>query len=192
MTEKAGLEYCHFIRSYGVRGISPTNCTILQAACACIASSNGILPIVANSPINPSLLHNAMAEYANPVKPLIQELELVFGESANVGTILSIGSNSLDSDSIFTETETKGADIYDLEHCGQTCQSIRKDTAIRQACFPGYFRLNADARSPLQDSLTAGWPEAQLESILVPMLQESSETKNRDLSESCSRIKGIF
>jgi hypothetical protein len=128
-----------------------------------------------------------MAEYANPVKQLIQELELVFGGSASVTTILSIGSNSLDSDSIFTETETKGADIHDLEDC----QSIRKDTAIRRACFPGYFRLNVHAKSPLQDSLTAGWPEAQLENILVSMLQVSSETKSRDLSESYSHIKVI-
>ncbi|PVF93948.1 hypothetical protein CPB86DRAFT_741455 [Serendipita vermifera] len=83
---------CQFIRSYATRGMTEPQCTILQAACATIASPNTYEPVIVGDGDDRIVYIDAMAGYANPTNEMLKEAEKAFGRNATVATIISIGS----------------------------------------------------------------------------------------------------
>jgi hypothetical protein len=88
----ANLTTLYPIRSYRARGTPPPPLTILQAARACIAAPDRFLPVTIGTGHRKVTLIDATTGFANPTKELLQEAQRIFGEDANVATIVSIGS----------------------------------------------------------------------------------------------------
>jgi hypothetical protein len=80
------------IRSYQPRGAPALPCTILQAACASVASPAKFLPVTIGKDNRNMTLVDAMASYPNPTAELLREAQRVFGEDGKVATVISIGS----------------------------------------------------------------------------------------------------
>ncbi|PVG00689.1 TPR-like protein [Serendipita vermifera] len=87
---------CQLIRSYVSRGMNAPQGTILQAACATIASPDAYNPVVIGKGGDVMSYIDAMAGYANPTNEMLTEAEKVFGKNGLVATIISIGSGKLD------------------------------------------------------------------------------------------------
>lgn len=88
----ANMTDCHLIRSYRTRGMRSPKCTILQAACATIASPDVYEPMNLGRRFEEVIYQDALAGYTNPTNEGLKEAERVFGREALVGTILSIGA----------------------------------------------------------------------------------------------------
>ncbi|PVF95186.1 TPR-like protein [Serendipita vermifera] len=87
---------CQFIRSYRTRGMSTPDYSILQAACAAIASPDAYDPVAIGDEGDQVLYIDAMAGYANPTNELLKEAERVFGKKVMVANVVSIGFGQLD------------------------------------------------------------------------------------------------
>jgi hypothetical protein len=80
------------IRSYQPRGAPALPCTILQAACASIASPDKFLPVTIGEDDRKVTLIDAMAGYPNPTGELLREAQRIYGVNRKVATVISIGS----------------------------------------------------------------------------------------------------
>jgi hypothetical protein len=80
----------HPIWSYQTRSTQAVLCTILEAACACIASLEIFLQVNIGSGNEKITLIEALAVAANPGNELLRER--VFGDDGELPTIVSIGA----------------------------------------------------------------------------------------------------
>jgi hypothetical protein len=162
------LTSCQFIRSYRSRGQRAPDCTILQAACATIASPDRYAPVKIGAGHNEIAYFDASPGYANPAVQLLKEAEHQFGKDAEVATIISIGSGkpeikvtSPTSDSLHLSDIIKRLSV-DTERVHEEMQERLKELAI-------YFRFNAERGVGLESnaSLVQNYTQAYLEESAV-------------------------
>jgi hypothetical protein len=91
-TSITNLSVLYPIRSYQPRGAPALPCTILQAACASVASPDKFLPVTIGKDDRKVTLVDATAGYPNPTGELLREAQRIFGEDGKVATVISIGS----------------------------------------------------------------------------------------------------
>ncbi|CAG8592889.1 14986_t:CDS:2, partial [Acaulospora colombiana] len=154
-----GNGICKFIRSYSTRGMNTPNCTILQAACATIASPDSYEPVTIGEEDDQIECIDAMAGYANPTSELLKEAERVFGKTALVATITSVGSGKQELRQWQSDIAKKMLNdvlkraITDTERVHNSIQSRFQDLGI-------YFRFNIESSPPF-DSSTGKITKAQ-------------------------------
>jgi hypothetical protein len=114
--------------------------TILDAACACIASPDSFDPVVVGVGHNMVNLIDAMAGYANPSRDLLQEGKRIFGESREISMLISIGSGR--AEELNLADAGKARSVFsriamDCEHTHESLYSLLRHTGA-------YFRFNVD------------------------------------------------
>lgn len=133
----------HLVRSYRTRGARPAACSILQAACASIASHDLFFPITIGVGHRRVVLASAIVGYANPTKVLLREAEEVFGAEAEVATMLSIGAGGTLVSVV--DGVDKGVGISDgLLRGILSSKQVHEDVQMRLGETRVYFRLNVD------------------------------------------------
>jgi hypothetical protein len=125
----------HPIRSYRTRSALSPSCTILQAACACIAFPDTFEPVVVGNGHRRVVLIDAMAICANPAKELLQEAQEVFGENMEVATIVSIGAGKGNAKVVFESGQEGGIS-----------NALRKGIAMREQVHDDLYGRLQDTR----------------------------------------------
>jgi hypothetical protein len=181
----------HPIRSYRTRSALSPSCTILQAACACIAFPDTFEPVAVGNGHKRVVLIDAMAICANPAKELLQEAQDVFGEDMEVATIVSIGAGKGNAKVVFEagrEMEISNA----LRKGIAMCEQVHDDLYGRLQDTRIYYRFNlerelsvhsedafADVATYLREKPTSGRIDSAVTSVrLLPTgvrLKEISE-----------------
>ncbi|KAG9053914.1 hypothetical protein FS842_006778 [Serendipita sp. 407] len=138
---QANMSYCQLIRSYRSRSAPGPEYTITQVALASIASPDAYAPVLVGKGPKEAILSSALMGYANPVKQLLKEAHLHFGE-AEVGTLLSLGTGKIEnSKPIDTENRMQAMArqvTLDAQRSHEEVYERLKETGI-------YFRLNESA-----------------------------------------------
>jgi hypothetical protein len=129
----ANISAVHSIRSYRKRGAQPPSCTILQAACACIASPNTFDPVAIGGGHRKAVLTDAMTICANPAKELLREAQVAFGKDAEVATIVSVGTG-------------KG----NVKAGGGMSEQVHEDMKNRLRSTAIYYRFNVHQEMEIQ------------------------------------------
>ncbi|PVF91531.1 hypothetical protein CPB86DRAFT_316774, partial [Serendipita vermifera] len=120
--------------------MSPPDCSILQAACATIASPDAYDPVTIGDEGDQVLYIDAMAGYANPTNELLKEAEKVFGGEVMVANIVSIGSGQLDPE------QQKHAQLNDILRRAITdTERVHNDIQNRFQDLGIYSRFSVDA-----------------------------------------------
>lgn len=133
----------HLIRSYPIRGTRPSPCTILEAACACVAFTDRFLPVVIGTGHRKMELVDAVAGYANPTKELFKEAQKIFGEEAEVAMILSVGVGRWNVQ--VTSDQGRGVHLNEaLKQGAIGSEQIHEDLQIRLLQTGIYFRFNIE------------------------------------------------
>ncbi|PVF94427.1 hypothetical protein CPB86DRAFT_833403 [Serendipita vermifera] len=89
----------HLLRSYMPREEEAPTSTILQAACAAIASHNYFDTVAIGEGNNRLELMSALTSFANPTSVLLKEAARELGGDTWASTVISIGGRSMSSDS---------------------------------------------------------------------------------------------
>jgi hypothetical protein len=129
--------------------MSTPDCTILQAACATIASPDAYDPILIGGEEEEESYLDAMAGFANPTNEMLKEAEKVFEKNAVVANIVSIGSGKLDPQQVITRTQLSdllNRAITDTERVHNDIQNRLQDLGI-------YFRFNVENILPMNNSI---------------------------------------
>jgi hypothetical protein len=132
--------------------MSNPNCTILQAACATIASLEAYEPvIIGDEEEGQSLYIDAMAGYANPTNEALKEAERIFGKDTIVSNIVSVGSGKpglrQQQDAC---TRTRLSDI--LKQAINDTERVHNDIHYRFQDLGIYFRFNVEGILPMNTS----------------------------------------
>jgi hypothetical protein len=139
----ANLTTLYPIRSYRARGAPPPPFTILQAARACIAAPDRFLPVTIGIGHRKVTLIDATTGFANPAKELLQEAQRVFGEDANVATIVSIGSGKVKITKM-SKGDDENALVEALKRVALNTETTHAELEARLHDAFVYFRFNVD------------------------------------------------
>jgi hypothetical protein len=185
----SNLAFVHPIRSYRTRSAQTPVCTVLEAACACVASPDKFIPVSIGAGHKQVTLVDAMAMAANPSKVLLGEAQRVFGEDAEVATIISIGIGKGDVWSMPTSgTELKEA----VKRAVASCEPVHEELYARLRETSIYFRLNVERGSNPQLELSSAGVSAylgegavsdRLDDAINSIRDRSSGVKLKDISE---------
>jgi hypothetical protein len=123
-------------------------CTILQAACATIASYEVYKPVVLGKGSEEVIYNDATVGYANPTNEAFKEAERLFGKEGIVATILSVGAGKPELRPSEANEESDGLNsllkrvITDTERIHNDIQSRFRELGI-------YFRFNVERIHPI-------------------------------------------
>jgi hypothetical protein len=122
-TESSRTKVLHLLRSYTCREEETPPCTILQAACAAIASHDHFDPVTIGEGYNEVDVRSGIVGYTNPTSELLKEAARVFGGDCWAATLVSIGGKSVPSskdaqslEAILTDTDSVHQDLYHRLH----------------------------------------------------------------------------
>jgi hypothetical protein len=142
----------HPIRSYRTRGALSPSCTILQAACACIASPDKFDPVTIGVGHKKAVLIDAMVGSANPAKELLRDAQNAFGEDAEVASIVSVGAGKSDVRVMFDDGREVG--ISDgLRRGIAMCERVHEDLQNRFKKAGIYHRFNVEQEMGIQPEI---------------------------------------
>ncbi|PVF95584.1 TPR-like protein [Serendipita vermifera] len=192
------LTACQFIRSYRSRGQRAPDCTVLQAACAAIASPDRYLPVNLGTDHNEIVYFDATPGYANPAIPLLKEAEHHFGKDADVATIISVGSGKPDIKLISPISDNSQMnDILkrlsaDTERVHEEMQERLKELAI-------YFRFNVErgvgpetnlslVQSYTQSYLEEGTVSQKLDEAVKTVQSRTAVKRLQEISNSVQMV----
>ena len=156
----ANLSLVHPIRSYQTRSAQTPPCTILEAACACVASPETFLPVTIGAGHKKVVLVDALSVCPNPGNELLREAQQIFGDDAEVATMLSIGAGKGD---VWSMSETDGTSMRDaVKRAVANCEPVHEELYARLRESAIYFRLNVDKSSGQQMTLSSSHISAYL------------------------------
>jgi hypothetical protein len=139
----ADASVVHPIRSYRTRSALSPSCTILQAACACIASPDTFDPVAVGVGHKRAVLIDAMMGCANPAKELLREAQDAFGKDAEVASIISVGAGKGNFRVMFEDGRNVG--ISEGLRRGITmCEQVHEDLQHRLQETNIYYRFNVE------------------------------------------------
>jgi hypothetical protein len=139
----ANLSVVHPIRSYQTRSALSPSCTILQAACACIAFPDSFDPVTVGTDHKKMVLIDSMVVCANPTKELLQEAQVVFGEDIEVANIVSIGAGKGNVKVVFEAGQEVGIS-NGLRQGIAMCEQVHNDLYGRLQETKIYHRFNME------------------------------------------------
>jgi hypothetical protein len=135
-------------------------CTILEAACACIAFPDTFLPVIIGSGHKQVTLVDGLAVAANPGKELLREAQRVFGDDMEVSTILSIGAGKGD---VWGVSIASGEELREaVKRATTSCEPLHEELYLRLRQTSIYFRLNVERGSGSPMELTSANVSAYL------------------------------
>jgi hypothetical protein len=133
-------------------------------------------------------LVDAMAVAANPAKVLLSEAQRVFGDDAEVATILSLGAGKGDVWSMLTT----GAELREnIKRAAASCEPVHEELYARLRETSIYFRLNVERGldPPLELSsasvsayLGEGAVSDRLDDAIKSISSHSMRVKLKDIS----------
>jgi hypothetical protein len=139
----ANVSVVHPIGSYRTRSTLSPSCTILQAACACIASPDTFGPVPIGVGHKRAVLIDAIVGCANPAKELLREAQDLFGEDVEVSAIVSIGAGRGNVRVAFEDGREVG--ISDgLRRGIAMCEQVHEDLQTRFQKTSNYHRFNIE------------------------------------------------
>jgi hypothetical protein len=181
----------HLIRSYRTRGALSPSCTILQAACACVASPDIFDPVTIGVGHKRAVLIDAIAGCANPTKELLREAQNAFGEDAEVASIVSIGAGRKDVRVVFEDGREVG--ISDgLRRGIAMCERVHEELQSRFKKAVIYHRFNVEQEMGIQPEIVLARVSAYLgetmtsvrvDSAVDSIHRRSTGVKLRDISK---------
>jgi hypothetical protein len=139
----ANISVLQPIRTYRVRGAPSPPFTILEAACASVASPDRFIPATIGTGHKQIILVGAIAGYANPTKELLQEAQRVFDEDAEVASIVSLGTGKGEVLSVMG-TGDEGALVDAMAKMALDSEQTHKEVDGRLHQLSVYFRLNVE------------------------------------------------
>jgi hypothetical protein len=161
----SNLSIVHPLRSYRTRSAQITPCTILEAACACVAFPDTFLPVSIGSGHRQVTLVDGLAVAANPGKELLREARRVFGDDAEVATIVSIGAGKGD---VWSVSTTSGSELTEMvKRATTSCEPVHEELYARLRQTSIYFRFNVDRGSGPRMELSSASVSAYLEEGVV-------------------------
>jgi hypothetical protein len=139
----ANASLVHPIRSYRTRGALSPSCTILQAACACIASLDAFDPVSIGVGHKKAVLTDAMVGCANPAKELLREAQDLLGEDTEVATIVSIGAGKTNLSLVLKDGREER--IHEgMKRGSAMCEQVHEDLLNRLNAARIYYRFNVE------------------------------------------------
>lgn len=130
------------LRSYRIRGGAPPACTVLQAACASIASRDSFLSVTIGKGNRCVKLVEASQDDSNPARELLREAGRIDDGATGVATVLSIGSGKESHRGISTRDERELAES--LKRALNSCERVHEGLASHLDESGIYFRFNPD------------------------------------------------
>jgi hypothetical protein len=147
-TESSRPTVLHLLRSYPCREEETPPCTILQVACAAIASHDRFDPVTIGDGYNEVSLRSGIVGYANPTSELLKEAARVFGGDCWTATLVSIGGKSA----------TSSKDAQSLEVILTDTDSVHQDLYHRLHQLHVYFRFDVPHNpNPLNETQSMYW-----------------------------------
>jgi len=127
-----------------------------------VASPDIFVPVTTGTYHKQVTLVDALAVCANPGKEFLREAQKVFGEDAEIATILSVGSGKGDVWSL-TGNEMKEV----IKWATMSCERVHEDLYARLRETSIYFRLNVERGLGLQMELSSASIAAYLEEGVI-------------------------
>ncbi|KIM19822.1 hypothetical protein M408DRAFT_30898 [Serendipita vermifera MAFF 305830] len=137
------MDHCHPFRAYPHRGRS-IDCTFVEAACATLAIPEYFAPIVIGPPLREQRFIGTPLGSNNPIRQVLEEARLQFGDEKQVSLILSLGSgrpNAFSFDSLDLYPDNHGNLLTQLM---LGCERVARELSFQMSELPAYLRLNVD------------------------------------------------
>jgi hypothetical protein len=161
----SNLSLVHPIRSYRARSGRTAPCTILEAACACVAYPDTFLPVSIGSGHKQVTLVDALTVAANPGKELLREAQRVFGDNMEVATILSVGAGK---GNVWHVSIVSGSELREVvKRATTSCEPVHEELYSRLRQTSIYFRINVERGSGPQMVLSSENVSAYLEEGVI-------------------------
>jgi len=180
----ANASLVHPIRSYRTRGALSPSCTILQAACACIASLDTFDLVTIGVGHKKAVLTDAMVGYANPAKELLREAQDLFGEDGEVASVVSIGAGKGNFRVAFKDGREEGIS-EGIRRGAAMCEQVHEDLQGRLQETNIYYRFNVEQETGID-------PEVILAHVSTYLREKAISTRVDSAVKSIQyRLTGV-
>jgi hypothetical protein len=162
----------------------------LEAACACVAYPDAFPPVNIGSGHKQVALVDALTVAANPGKEVLREAQRVFGDDAEVATMLSLGAGKGD---VWGVSSTSDSELREaVKRATRSCDPVHEELYSRLRETSIYFRLDVDRGSGPQMELSSANVSAYLEEGVISdrvddaiksILHRPAGVKLKDISE---------
>jgi hypothetical protein len=156
-----------------------------------VASPETFLPVTIGDGNKKVMLVDALAMCANPGKELLREAQRIFGDDAEVATILSIGAGK---GGVWSMSEIDGASMRDaVKRTAENCELVHEELYARLRDSAIYYRLNIEKGSGQQMALSSSLISAylqegavndKLDNVIRSIERRPKGLKLKDISES--------
>jgi hypothetical protein len=156
------------------------------------------LPVTIGTGHKKVMLVDALALCANPGKELLREAQQIFGDDAEVATILSIGAGKGD---VWNMSKMDGASARDaLNRIVANCEPVHEELYDRLRESAIYYRLNVDNGSGQQTELSSFGISAylqeratndKLDNAIRSIERRPNGVKLKDISASDFKYSGL-
>ena len=192
----ANASLVHPIRSYRTRGALSPSCTILQAACACIASLDTFDLVTIGVGHKKAVLTDAMVGYANPTKELLREAQDLFGEDGEVASVVSIGAGKGNFRVAFKDGREEGIS-EGIRRGVAMCEHVHEDLQGRLQEMNIYYRFNVEQETGIDPEVILAHVStylrekavsARVDSAVKSIQYQPTGVKLKDISECGSPL----
>jgi hypothetical protein len=153
-TKSSGPTVLHLLRSYTCREEDTPPCTILQAACAAIASHDHFDPVTVGGGYKELKLRSGLVGYANPSSELLKEAEREFGGDCWAATLVSIGGKPVSTSKGVTDVQRLEAVVTDTD-------PVHRDLYHRLHQLNIYFRFDVPHQPTVLNDAGSVYQELQ-------------------------------
>ena len=137
----------------------------MEAACACVAHPDAFIPVNIGSGHKQVALVDALTVAPNPGKEVLREAQRVFGDDAEVATILSLGAGKGDVWGVSSASRSELREA--VKRATTSCEPVHEELYSRLRGTSVYFRLNVDRGSEPQMELSSANVSAYLEEGVI-------------------------
>jgi hypothetical protein len=149
------MGHYHAFRTYRSRLVGAPDCSFVDAACAAIADPNTFSPVSIGSKLMNQRFCGPPMGSGNPIRAVIKEARLQFGEDAPLSLLLSLGAGQLAPLSLHSYLTLPHGRFEFTAHAIQDCERTTSEISQELSNVDAYLRLDVD--KGLNDLKVSDW-----------------------------------
>ena len=138
------MGYCHAFRTYRSRHPGAPDCSFVDAACAAIADPNTFFPVSIGQIPREKRFCGPPIGSSNPIRAVIKEARLQFGDDAPLSLFLSLGAGQSTPISLQSSLTLPNGRLEFMARAVQDCERTANEISQHLSDVDAYLRLDVD------------------------------------------------
>jgi hypothetical protein len=138
------MGHCHAFRTYRSRQAGGPECSFVDVACAAIADPDTFSPVSIGRSLTEQHFCGPPMGSSNPIRAVLKEARLVFGEDRPLSLLLSVGGGQSAPLSVQSSVSLPHGRLEFIARAVQDCERTASEISQQLSEVDAYLRLDVD------------------------------------------------